>query len=129
MSLSQLMAELELRAYRERSPPSSPISPQRDSADERDNGDDDGFDLQWSYEVSAKKTGRCVSNLQRLLNVVPTPQVLRLKCEAFSNMNECDDNTEAENRVHERMATDGDRYPPKSSQLAPASLYLTAILE
>lgn len=43
-----LEAELELKAYLERSPPSSPILPSGSSPRE----EADEFDLQWSYEVS-----------------------------------------------------------------------------
>ncbi|KAK7470255.1 hypothetical protein VKT23_001689 [Stygiomarasmius scandens] len=67
--------------------------------------DDDSatFNLQWSFEL------------------------LRLKCEAYSTLNESDENQAAESRLAERMSTAGP--PPKSSLVAPAALYLTAILE
>lgn len=44
-------------------------------------------------------------------------------------MNDVDEDTDAEKRLNERMATGGDRFPPRQTLLAPASLYLTAILE
>ncbi|KAG6840641.1 hypothetical protein C0991_005364 [Blastosporella zonata] len=68
---------------------------------------DDGsnvFHLQWAFEL------------------------LRLKCEAYSTFNESDEDQAAESRTNDRMSAAGG-IPPKAGLLAPASLYLTAILE
>ncbi|OCH94528.1 hypothetical protein OBBRIDRAFT_789216 [Obba rivulosa] len=90
-----LEAEVELKAYWERTTPSEPA--------ERD--DDGKFDLQWSFEL------------------------LRLKCEAYSTMNDSDEDAEAEKRLSAKMEDISGSTPPKTSLLAPAALYLTAILE
>ncbi|KAL0070102.1 hypothetical protein AAF712_002589 [Marasmius tenuissimus] len=66
--------------------------------------DSDAFNLQWAFEL------------------------LRLKCEAYSTLNESDEDLTAESKLHERMAVSGHQ-PPKPSLVAPAALYLTAILE
>ncbi|KAI0089258.1 hypothetical protein BDY19DRAFT_1056842 [Irpex rosettiformis] len=63
------------------------------------------FDLQWSFEL------------------------LRLKCEAYSTMNDTDEDAEVERRLNERMVNAGGVAPPHTSLMAPAALYLTAILE
>lgn len=44
-------------------------------------------------------------------------------------MNDTDEDADAIKRLNERLAVGGDRSPPYASLLAPASLYLTAILE
>ncbi|KAG7097385.1 hypothetical protein E1B28_004735 [Marasmius oreades] len=67
--------------------------------------DSDSFNLQWAFEL------------------------LRLKCEAYSTLNESDEDPVAESRLHERMASISNQQPPKPSLVAPAALYLTAILE
>ncbi|KAH7926774.1 hypothetical protein BV22DRAFT_1111470 [Leucogyrophana mollusca] len=67
-------------------------------------GEDSKFHLQWAYEL------------------------LRLKCEAYSTLSDTDENSDAEARLYERMNADGFP-PPKQLLLAPAALYLTAILE
>ncbi|KAL0580523.1 hypothetical protein V5O48_001510 [Marasmius crinis-equi] len=67
--------------------------------------DSDSFNLQWAFEL------------------------LRLKCEAYSTLNESDEDTGAESRLHERMAGLNGHQPPRPSLVAPAALYLTAILE
>ena len=56
-------------------------------------------------------------------------KLLRLKCEAYSTLNEADEDPEAEVRLQNRMGQAGGLSPPKASLVAPASLYLTAILE
>ncbi|KAF9266267.1 hypothetical protein L218DRAFT_922830 [Marasmius fiardii PR-910] len=67
--------------------------------------DSDSFHLQWAFEL------------------------LRLKCEAYSTLNESDEDPVAESRLLERMAGVSNQQPPKPSLVAPAALYLTAILE
>ncbi|KAH9939258.1 uncharacterized protein BXZ73DRAFT_44012 [Epithele typhae] len=68
-------------------------------------GDSGAYDLQWSYEL------------------------LRLKCEAYSTMNDTDEDADAEKRLQQRMEATGSATPPSPTLLAPAALYLTAILE
>ncbi|KAK7696149.1 hypothetical protein QCA50_000800 [Cerrena zonata] len=63
------------------------------------------FDLTWSFEL------------------------LRLKCEAYTTMNDVDEDTDAERRLNDRMANNGGGIPPQQLLLPPAALYLTAILE
>lgn len=44
-------------------------------------------------------------------------------------MNDSDEDHDAERRLNQRMIAAGGTYPPKANLLAPAALYLTAILE
>ncbi|KAF5321081.1 hypothetical protein D9619_000555 [Psilocybe cf. subviscida] len=88
-----LEAEVELRAYWERTDPKS--VPEDDSQT---------FHLQWAFSL------------------------LRVKCEAYSTLNEGDEDPDAESRVNQ-MFDRADIQPPKSSLIDPAALYLTAILE
>ncbi len=53
---------------------------------------------------------------------------MRLKCEAYSTLNDLDEDPQAENSIQEQLRTQG-MEPPKSIITAPAALYLTAILE
>ncbi|KAF8646408.1 hypothetical protein AX16_007273 [Volvariella volvacea WC 439] len=94
-----LEAEVELRAYWDRTYPKEVPL----SSDHDD--DSKTFSLDWAFEL------------------------LRLKCEAYSTLNELDADSMAEVRLHERMTQIGGLSPPKQSLVAPASLYLTAILE
>ncbi|KAI0832822.1 hypothetical protein BC628DRAFT_356002 [Trametes gibbosa] len=93
-----LEAEVELKAYWERTTSPRPLAPSRSAESGQ-------FDLQWSFEL------------------------LRLKCEAYSTMNDSDEDAEAERRLQLRMEAAGSSSPPNPSHLAPAALYLTAILE
>lgn len=63
------------------------------------------FPLQWSYEL------------------------LRLKCEAYSTLNDTDEDSIAEARLSVRMREAGHSVPPSPALVAPAALYLTAVLE
>lgn len=55
-------------------------------------------------------------------------QLLRNKCEAYSTLNEADEDPAVEANIHDRFSRLG--VPaPKQALVAPASLYLTAILE
>ncbi|KAF7352333.1 hypothetical protein MVEN_01197000 [Mycena venus] len=63
------------------------------------------FNLQWAFEL------------------------LRLKCEAYSTLNETDEDSTAVARLQEKMTQLGGTTPPIPALVAPASLYLTAILE
>jgi len=53
---------------------------------------------------------------------------LRLKCEAYSTLNEEDEDPASERRINEMF---GKVHPhaPRTALLDPAALYLTAILE
>jgi hypothetical protein len=55
-------------------------------------------------------------------------QLLRLKCQGYSTLNESDEDASAEARLTDRMTQAGVT-PPKANVVAPAALYLTAILE
>jgi hypothetical protein len=63
------------------------------------------FPLQWSFEL------------------------LRLKCEAYSTLNDSDEDVNSENRLSERMRDLGHVLTPPAALVAPAALYLTAIIE
>jgi hypothetical protein len=109
-----LEAEMELRAYYQRT---------GTAAGSGSSGEDGAFNVQWACEV------RVVVNVSHL----PDPQLccmqlLRLKCEAYSTLSDTDENSDSEIRLKERMDADGVP-PPKQEVLAPASLYLTAIIE
>jgi hypothetical protein len=53
---------------------------------------------------------------------------MRLKCEAYSTLNDEDEDAQGESIIQERLRSQGID-PPKSIIVAPAALYLTAILE
>jgi hypothetical protein len=55
-------------------------------------------------------------------------QLLRLKCEAYSTLNETDEDPGSERRINDRILSGGG-VPTKTTLVAPAALYLTAILE
>ncbi|KAH8830179.1 hypothetical protein DL96DRAFT_1813267 [Flagelloscypha sp. PMI_526] len=65
----------------------------------------------------------------KTFNLVWSYELLRLKCEAYSTLNESDEDPEAESRLQNRMITQGAVTSPRQSLVAPAALYLTAILE
>ncbi|KAJ7167697.1 hypothetical protein C8R46DRAFT_1191771 [Mycena filopes] len=56
-------------------------------------------------------------------------ELLRLKCEAYSTLNESDEDSAAVARLQEKMTALGGTTAPMPGLVAPASLYLTAILE
>ncbi|TEB30120.1 hypothetical protein FA13DRAFT_1814781 [Coprinellus micaceus] len=91
-----LEAEVELRAYWERTVPSGKAPSMED--------DTASFQLQWAFEL------------------------LRHKCEAYSTLNEADEDPSAKGLINERFGRPG-ASPPKAALIAPAALYLTAILE
>lgn len=72
---------------------------------------------------------RLLASSTILPRLTRTAQLLRLKCSAFSTLNESDEDPGAESRVYERMTQAGGASPPTATLVAPASLYLTAILE
>lgn len=55
-------------------------------------------------------------------------QLLRLKCEGYTTMNDTDEDPDALKRVNDRNGVAGSP-SPNANPLAPASLYLTAIIE
>ena len=173
-----LEAEVELKAYWDRT------GTARSPSSARSNGDTQDFDLQWSFEVSVLVGAARMSELCRARSRRPrcstfntkTPprsppsvrctwtecvlvaprgfpvehghargaggrdvlvltlflrlhQLLRLKCEAYSTMNDSDEDADAEKRLQQRMEAAGSTTPPNPALLAPAALYLTAILE
>ena len=56
-------------------------------------------------------------------------QLLRLKCEAYSTFNDTDDDTDAEKRWLSKVTSANGFAPHNVQYIAPAALYLTAILE
>lgn len=52
-----------------------------------------------------------------------------MKCEAFTTLNDNDENAETERLLAAKLGNDGKNQPPRPALVAPASLYLTAILE
>jgi len=88
-----LEAEVELRAYWERTESRAPLE-----------DDSRTFHLQWAFEL------------------------LRLKCEAYSTLNEEDEDPNLEGRVSEKLSK-AHPHPLKVGLVDPAALYLTAILE
>ncbi|KAI0030527.1 hypothetical protein K488DRAFT_16885, partial [Vararia minispora EC-137] len=90
-----LEAELELRAYWERTKASSPVSANGHS--------DNRFNVQWAVEL------------------------VRLKCEAYSTLNDSDEDSQAERRLNDRLGSPELGCSP--TLVAPAALYMTAILE
>ncbi|CCM03353.1 uncharacterized protein FIBRA_05482 [Fibroporia radiculosa] len=100
-----LEAEVEMKAYWERTVPLTPTSVATGSASGSEAAREDEFDLQWNFEL------------------------LRLKCEAYSTMNDSDEDADGEARLRDRMREHGSSSAPRASEVAPAALYLTAILE
>ncbi|KZT29444.1 hypothetical protein NEOLEDRAFT_1175130 [Neolentinus lepideus HHB14362 ss-1] len=95
-----LEAEVELRAYWERTSASTPASPNRPGDDEKT------FNLDLAFEL------------------------LRVKCQAYSTLNDADEDPEAESRLYDTVFASGlVLVPPKPALVSPAALYLTAILE
>lgn len=64
-----------------------------------------------------------------LTSLASAAQLLRLKCVAYSTLNDADEDADAETRLRERMEARGAHNAPKPSDVSPAALYLTAILE
>ena len=56
-----------------------------------------------------------------------TPQLLRLKCAAYSTLNDSDEDPNVEAFIVEKMRDAGVPFTPV--RIAPAALYLTAIVE
>ncbi|KAH7343880.1 hypothetical protein B0J17DRAFT_644327 [Rhizoctonia solani] len=58
----------------------------------------------------------------------PTFELLRQKCEAYCTLGDLDENVAVESALQEKMLSAGP-FAPKTEQVIPAALYLTAILE
>lgn len=56
-------------------------------------------------------------------------QLLRYKCEAFSTLGQKEEDLDLETRLQQNFLDHSSRAPPKLSAVAPAALYLTALLE
>lgn len=55
---------------------------------------------------------------------------MRLKCQAYSTLSDSDEDPQAESRLVDRLGKSvNGATPPKATLVAPAALYLTAILE
>lgn len=111
-----LEAELELRAYWERTGGILVVV------------EDSAFNLEWTFEVGGFPFMCIPYPVFHAPHTQPLLQLLRLKCEAYSTLSDTDENSEAETRLLQRMKAEGIP-PPKQTLLAPASLYLTAIIE
>jgi hypothetical protein len=107
-----LEAELELRAYWDRVGAAT--------STEKDAGK--SFNLPWAFEVPHSPFLLSRTFLTDCL------QLLRIKCEGYSTFNESDEDTSAETRLNDRFSKGGGT-PPPPTLVAPAALYLTAILE
>lgn len=113
-----LEAEIELRAYHERTAPADPATP-AESTSPKD------FPLQPVFEVR--------------ISHIPAPfasgiaheflQLLRMKCEAYSTLSDFDGDAELEAHLQARIANASGPAAPRPQAIAPAALYLTAILE
>lgn len=110
-----LEAEVELRAYLDRNP-SGPVVPVDDSTIQR-------FPFQSAFEVGFSMY-KCIYGSFGYLF-----QLLRMKCEAYSSLGDQEENAEFENALYSRMLHTAKDVSIPLSSLAPAALYLTAILE
>ena len=118
-----LEAEVELKAYWDRTGSARIPTQSRDGST---------FDLQWSFEVRTPLFYHFAAYMHHTNDGADASyalQLLRLKCEAYSTMNDTDEDAEAERRLQQRMEGAGSATPPSPALLAPAALYLTAILE
>ncbi|KAG1868207.1 hypothetical protein C8R48DRAFT_771900 [Suillus tomentosus] len=86
------------------------------------------MELRAYYQRTITAVGSGSSSEDGVFNLQWAAELLRLKCEAYSTLSDTDENSDAENRLKERMLADGVP-PPKQEVLSPASLYLTAIIE
>ncbi|KAG2155092.1 uncharacterized protein EDB93DRAFT_1202413 [Suillus bovinus] len=86
------------------------------------------MELRAYYQRTVTAVGSSSSSEDGVFNLQWASELLRLKCEAYSTLSDTDENSDAENRLKERMLADGVP-PPKQEVLSPASLYLTAIIE
>ncbi|KAG7447582.1 uncharacterized protein BT62DRAFT_947663 [Guyanagaster necrorhizus] len=74
------------------------------------------------------KTAKTVEDDKDTFNLAWAFELLRLKCQAYSTLNESDEDPAGEGLLEERMSH-GHLHAPSPTLVAPAALYLTAILE
>ena len=98
-----------MRAYWERTKATPPAA-----------GDAERLNVQWAAEVSDP-------SVYRSQILTRSYKLLRLKCVAYSTLNDTDEDAQAERRLAERMGNGDIGCSP--ALVAPAALYLTAILE
>jgi len=110
-----LEAEVELRAYYERMGTGA-VSALGD--------DTKTFNFQFAFKVRSA----VIAVLFFLKPTTIVRQLLRLKCAAYSTLNDSDEDPNAEACVMEKMR-DAGVVPFTSVRIAPAALYLTAIVE
>ncbi|KAH9045454.1 hypothetical protein EDB85DRAFT_2284347 [Lactarius pseudohatsudake] len=82
----------------------------------------------WQRPNAIKPSTSQTSTSEHSFAVPLMIELMRLKCEAYSTLNDSDEDAQVENKIQERLQSQGVE-PPKSVVVAPASLYLTAILE
>ncbi|KAI9466969.1 hypothetical protein BJY52DRAFT_1235607 [Lactarius psammicola] len=82
----------------------------------------------WQRPNAIKPSASQTSSPEHSFTVPLMIELMRLKCEAYSTLNDSDEDAQAENKIQERLQSQG-MEPPKSIIVAPAALYLTAILE
>lgn len=82
----------------------------------------------WQRPNAVKPSASQVSASEHNFFLPSMIELMRLKCEAYSTLNDLDEDAQAENGIQERLRSQGID-PPKSIIVAPAALYLTAILE
>ncbi|KAH8999158.1 hypothetical protein EDB92DRAFT_935755 [Lactarius akahatsu] len=82
----------------------------------------------WQRPNAIKPSASQTSTSEHSFAVPLMIELMRLKCEAYSTLNDSDEDAQVENKIQERLQLQGVE-PPKSIVVAPASLYLTAILE
>lgn len=68
-----------------------------------------------------------IRTLREIKRLTRQDQLLRLKCVAYSTLNDTDEDGQAERKLAERMGNGDLGCSP--ALVAPAALYLTAILE
>ncbi|KAI9507028.1 hypothetical protein F5148DRAFT_1208967 [Russula earlei] len=82
----------------------------------------------WQRPNAVKPSASQVSASEYGFSIPSMIELMRLKCEAYSTLNDEDEDAQAENVIQQRLRSQGID-PPKSVIVAPAALYLTAILE
>ncbi|KAF8272472.1 hypothetical protein EI94DRAFT_1783555 [Lactarius quietus] len=82
----------------------------------------------WQRPNAIKPSAAQTPSSEHSFSVPLMIELMRLKCEAYSTLNDSDEDAQAENKIQERLQSQGVE-PPKSIVVAPAALYLTAILE
>ncbi|KAF8634792.1 hypothetical protein AX15_000708 [Amanita polypyramis BW_CC] len=85
-------------------------------------------ELRAYYERTGVGAVSSLDDGSRTFNLQYAFELLRMKCAAYSTLNDSDEDPKAEARVMERMRDTG-AVPFTSVRIAPAALYLTAIVE